>query len=137
MERSERSVRLIPRSTTPLITRPADISAFDDVWPLVARRLTAMLRRHGASPHVCEDVVQETATRVLTSAVEYRDAPDLSRWAATVARRVYIDMYRKDKRLDDGPLPERIAATDVHATIEDRLALSAVTRAFGQLSTSD
>ena len=99
--------------------------------------LIAMLRRRGVSPDTCEDVVQETAARVLTSGVGYVDAADLFRWASTVARRVYVDMLRKDKRLDFEPPPDTASPVDVHLATEERIALAEVRRAFKRLSPRD
>ena len=138
---SEETVRPGPRLNAAVITDSPAVPAtgspsLEWVWPDVDRMLTRMLRRQGASRHECEDIVQETAARVVATGIPYVDADDLFRWASTVARRVLIDMRRKDTKLDDAPPPER-SYGDVHSAIESRLTLDAIHDALPKLSSQD
>lgn len=109
----------------------------DDVWPAVAAQLKAMLRHRGVDAATAEDVVQETAVRVLRHRVTFVDADDLFRWTAVVAWRLAIDVRREAGRLDVGPLPERQSNVNVALAVEHRSALEAVGRGLQALSEAD
>src|SRR5437879_11522484 len=76
------------------------------VWPEVATRLRAMLRRRGVQNHDIDEIVQETAARAISVRVPFEDADDLFRWAAVVGGRLAIDLRRRAARLTDD-LPDR------------------------------
>ena len=108
-----------------------------DVWPVVAGRLNRMLRRRGVNLATAEDVVQETAVRVLRTRVAYADADDLYRWASVVAWRLAVDTRRKESRADPGPVPDSPSPVNVALAVEQRTALEAVGRGLRALSPSD
>lgn len=109
----------------------------EDIWSDVDSRLAAMLRRRGVAPHDVEEVVQETATRVITSGVTYSSGDDLFRWAAVVGWRLALDRKRAERRLTGEPVPERRAADDVGRIVENRVVLAEVGRQMGLLSEKD
>ncbi|HVE95203.1 MAG TPA: sigma-70 family RNA polymerase sigma factor [Acidimicrobiales bacterium] len=107
--------------------------ALDLVWDEVARRLHAMLAHRGVRREIAEDVVQETAVRIIEREVPFVDADDLFRWTAVVAWRLVIDAARRDGRLCD--LPREITSNeDVASEAVGRWWLGAVRRGLQQLS---
>jgi DNA-directed RNA polymerase specialized sigma24 family protein len=107
------------------------------VWPEVAARLRSMLRRRGVRHHDIDEIVQETATRVITSAVPYADADDLFRWASVVGGRLAIDLRRRGARLSGEELPDRADTIDVADAAEHRVVLGAVRNRLRELSSRD
>jgi hypothetical protein len=102
----------------------------EEVWPEVSRRLEQCLRARGASPALAEDVVQETALRVLQARVTFRSADDLMRWARVVAGRLVIDAHRRRRFVADVEVPDVPGHESVHGQVEGRLALDAVSHAI-------
>jgi hypothetical protein len=109
----------------------------ESVWPDVATRLQSMLRRRGVRHHDIDEIVQETAARVISNAVRYDDADDLFRWAAVVGGRLAIDVRRRGARLSDGELPDRADTVDVAMAAEHRVVLGAVRNRLPELSARD
>lgn len=122
------------RTTGPLITHHG---AVRDVWPHVAKRLSAYLRRRGASWHDTDDIVQECAVRVLSREVPFTDADDLLTWCLTVVRNAYVDLHRGQGRLTSEAVPDRPASVDVHEEVVARLRLQTVVAAWPALSLAD
>lgn len=80
------------------------------------------LTRRGTPAVEAEDIVQEVAVRALVSKPCFTDAPDLLRWASTVARRVAINQHRADQRFASQPFDEGDGrARTVVGTVEDRV----------------
>jgi DNA-directed RNA polymerase specialized sigma24 family protein len=107
------------------------------VWPEVAARLQSMLRRRGVRHHDIDEIVQETATRVISGRVTYVDADDLFRWASVVGGRLAIDLRRRGARLSTEELPDRADTIDVATAAEHRVVLRAVRTRLPELSESD
>src|SRR4051812_46097464 len=74
--------------------RVTDPDRFSALWPSLVPRLSGMLRRRGVGNGEIEDVIQETALRVLRAGPEFETADDLWPWVATVAGRLWIDRTR-------------------------------------------
>lgn len=107
-----------------------------DVWPEVARRLAALLRRRGVDPATSEDIVQEVAARVLAHRVPFDGADDLSRWAATVAVNLAVDHFRAQRHFIEEPPEDRPAAVELASIVEQRMTLAAVREELGRLAAS-
>lgn len=107
----------VPRTSTPALTQKSP-PPLADVWPDVAARLTRVLRRRGVDAATAEDVVQETAVRVLRTGVPYADGDDLLRWASVVGWRLAVDTRRKDRRAEPGPVPDRQSSVNVALAVE-------------------
>ncbi len=122
------------RTTGPLITHHG---AVRDAWPHIARRLSAYLRRRGASWHDTDDIVQECAVRVLRHEVPFTDADDLLTWCLTVVRNAHVDLHRGQGRLTSEAVPDLPASIDVHDEVVARLRLRSVVTAWPQLSAAD
>ena len=129
-------VPAVPRLGGPLLT-PERRRDLTDVWPAVAPRLHRMLRRRGVDAATAEDVVQETALRVLRTGVAFTGADDLFRWASVVGWRLAVDTRRRESRSDPGPVPDRPSPVNVALAVEQRTALEAVGRGLRSLSDSD
>jgi hypothetical protein len=111
---------------------------FEDVWPLVERRLRALLYRRGLDQASSDDVVQEVALRVLAHGVTYESSEDLLRWAAPVACRLHVDLLRHRARITDADeAPEHPARDDVAGEVADRLELQRAFRAIATLRPAD
>jgi DNA-directed RNA polymerase specialized sigma24 family protein len=96
-----------------------------------------MLRRRGVQHHDIDEIVQETAARVISTGVPYDDADDLFRWAAVVGGRLAIDLRRRGARLSGDELPDRADTIDVALAAEHRVVLGAVVTRLPQLSARD
>lgn len=108
-----------------------------DAWPLLAKRLSAYLRRRGASWHDIDDIVQECAVRVLSREVPFTDVDDLLAWCLTVVRNAHVDLHRGHGRLAAEDVPDMPASVDVHEEVAARLRLDTVVAAWPQLSAAD
>jgi hypothetical protein len=109
----------------------------ESVWPEVAARLAAMLRRRGVRHHDVDEIVQETATRAISTRVSYDDADHLFRWASVVSGRLAIDLRRRGARLSDDELPDRADTVDVAMAAEHRFVLGEVQNRLPELSARD
>jgi hypothetical protein len=96
-----------------------------------------MLRRRGVKHHDIDEIVQETATRAISTRVPYDHADDLFRWASVVAGRLAIDLARRGARLSDDELPDRADTIDVAIAAEHRVVLGAVRSRLHELSSRD
>ncbi len=117
-----------------VITEIPRSPALAEVWPEVAGRLVALLRRRGVDRETSEDIVQEVATRALVHGVRFDDAADLSRWAATVARNLAVDHARAQRRFIEEPPEERPATVELASLVEHRIALAAVREELGRFA---
>ncbi|MEY2451306.1 MAG: hypothetical protein QOD92_880 [Acidimicrobiaceae bacterium] len=122
----------VSRSNGPVLTE--DLAS---VWPEVATRLQSMLRRRGVRHHDIDEIIQETATRVISGRVTYVDADDLFRWASVVGGRLAIDLRRRGARLSTEELPDRADTIDVATAAEHRVVLHAVRTRLPELSERD
>jgi hypothetical protein len=132
--REARGSRAVP------VSRPAGSVLTNDlefVWPEVAARLAAMLRRRGVRHHDIDEIVQETATRAISTRVSYDDADHLFRWASVVSGRLAIDLRRRGARLSDDELPDRADTVDVAMAAEHRFVLGEVQSRLPELSARD
>jgi hypothetical protein len=108
----------------------------DLVWDEVEDRLHKTLRSRGVRPELADDVIQETAVRVIERGVAFTDANDLFRWSSVVAWHLAIDAARRDARQCD--LPPDIASTlDVANEAVGRWWFEAVSRGLEQLSDAE
>ena len=123
---------LVSRIGSPVITPD-----LESVWPEVEARLRSMLRRRGVRHHDIDEVVQETAARVISTRVHYDDADDLFRWASVVGGRLAIDVHRRGARFSDEELPDRPDPVDVAMAAEHRVVLGAVRTRLPELSKRD
>jgi RNA polymerase sigma-70 factor (ECF subfamily) len=84
-----------------------DDKAFATVFAGLAGRITAFLRRMGASPEVAQDLMQETFLRMHQARGHFAVGKSVVPWAYAIARNCYISHARSPKT--------RIARTAVDA----------------------
>ena len=119
----------LPRSNDDLITQKLEI-----LWPSVSARLQTMLKRRGVSSHDADEAIQETAARVVVTALAFDTEDELFKWAAVVSWRIAIDARRRRAQLSGTEVPEVADHIDVAQTAEHRIVLSAVTSRLKDLS---
>jgi hypothetical protein len=104
-------------------------------WPLVEVRVRRFLHSQRAPLPLVDDLLQEVATRAMTSGFAYTDVEDLVRWSCTVARNLLVSEHRRTSRTVDRDEPGQAAAADQRAL--DRLEMRSVIDAIGRLSPRD
>lgn len=111
------------------------VESFEQAWPELDRRLRRMLARKGVRASSVDDIVQETAARMLE--VWDKVDPQLGPWplAATVAKNLLWDeRNRKQPREVVGAVPDAPADDDVERAGLARLELGRVNRALARLN---
>lgn len=104
-------------------------ASFDEHWPEVEARVRRVLAARGVAPSDREDLLQEVAARALASGVEFASAERFAAWAATVARNLHVQSFRRTEALKARmPLLAR-RPLDAEAELEARLDV-AVAAAF-------
>jgi len=122
------------RASSAVIT---DAQRFEAVWSDVSPRLRRFLATRCVNPADIDDVVQETAERVLARRVAYTSADNLFSWCCTVAWRLAITLHRRRARMAGPPEADVVASDDVAATVELRDELATVASVFPLLSVLD
>jgi len=112
---------------------------FAATWPAVETPLRRYLGSIGVNRHDIDDLVQETASRVIASRVPYDGAADLRQWAFVVARRLLANLHRSRQRqaaLDGAHRPDP-AQDDLMRQVEDRLIVEKVIASAANLTTAE
>ena len=104
------------------IAKNQDKTAFADLFAYFAPRLKSLLIRIGASPGRAEEIAQETMLAVWRKAPLFDPAgPSASGWIYRIAKNLYVDELRRDRRSasaavalptedDDVPQPDAIVS---------------------------
>jgi len=107
---------------------------FADEWPQMVPRLRAMLARAGAPPADRDDLVQETAVRLLRNWATIDPERGVEALARTIATNVWRDQWRRHGGREVlGEVPEQVAAADTERTAIARLHVREVSRALASL----
>lgn len=110
-----------------------------DLWRRAEPRVRRALGRIGISEERRDDLLQETALRMLRARPDLETVEQVAAWAYTVARRIDIDLGRRRGRetasIDD--VAEVEAADDVVEHALQRLDLETVLAAVARLSPMD
>jgi DNA-directed RNA polymerase specialized sigma24 family protein len=107
---------------------------FAETWPEVAPRLRAALARAGAPVADREDLVQETAIRLLGMWQSVDWGRPLEPLARTIALNLWRDQWRKTGRRELlGDLVEQAAAADTERAALARVQVGEVSRALRSL----
>lgn len=93
-----------------------DSAAFDDVVTRLRPRLYSFLTRLSRSPHLAEDLLQETWLRLATHAPDLPEDTQLAPWLFTVARNLFVS-HRRWALLDSERL--RTLASALGARLDD------------------
>lgn len=83
----------------------------EDLFRLYAKPLYYFLWKMSGSPHVAEDLTQETFVRATISLDTY-EGEEARAWLFRAARNLYIDEWRKRKRRQTIPLVKLFYADD-------------------------
>jgi RNA polymerase sigma-70 factor, ECF subfamily len=75
-----------------------DGAAFAEVYENLGPRLFAFLRRRCGSVERAEDLVQQTFLQMHRGRASFLPGAEVTPWAFAIARRLCIDMSRKEKR---------------------------------------
>jgi RNA polymerase sigma-70 factor (ECF subfamily) len=75
-----------------------DDAAFDEVYDFLAPRLYGFLVRQTREPAAAEDLLQQTMLKLHATRASFLEAADVLPWAFAIARRLFIDGYRRRKR---------------------------------------
>lgn len=107
---------------------------FEDEWSLLEPRLHGLLAQRGVSSSLREDIVQETALRLIRMWPGVDVERDVFPLAATIALNLARDNARRlAKREVLGEIPEGPGTEDVERAVLSRLDLEQVARAFPKL----
>jgi RNA polymerase sigma-70 factor (ECF subfamily) len=97
-----------------------DDSAFEVLYDKLAPRLRAMLRRRGCDFALTEDLLQQTFLQLHVARAHYRRGQEVLPWAFAIARRLLIDVWRRNVReqrrvernQENPPGPEDVVIAD-------------------------
>ncbi|MGH2806752.1 MAG: RNA polymerase sigma factor [Actinomycetota bacterium] len=108
---------------------------FEVAWPALERRLRHVLFRKSVPPWLRDDIVQETALRLLRTwnAID----PERGPWPLTLTianNLLWDETHRKSAREIVGPVPEEADTVDVARAGMARVELGRVMRALSRLS---
>lgn len=107
---------------------------FEDEWPALAQRLSALLSGKQLSTWQRDDIVQETGLRLLRMWDQVDPERPLWPLTVTIALNLLRDEARRRARTELlGALPDRPGGEDVERAGIARLELQRVRKAFGQL----
>lgn len=114
--------------------------AFEQAWPVVARRLRAVLRARKVPQSDWDDYLQEVAARMITARLAFDRPEEVVPWATTVVRRLHLDHVRRAERLRR--IEGRMATTarrtpDVASSVIAKLDLDRVAKEVGTWSAFD
>jgi RNA polymerase sigma factor (sigma-70 family) len=117
--------------------RDGDQDAVDTVYRAYARLVYAVAHRILADRGLCEEATQQTFLTAWRAAGSLDLDRDLGPWLATIAKRVAIDVYRRETRAVVSPLeavaPDHPALVSPPVAAEDAYEVWEVRRAVSTL----
>ena len=113
---------------------PKAAAEFGKQWPALKRRLEAFLRSKGVGPSDMDDLVQETATRLLSVWHKFDRSKPAWPLTATIALNLLRDRGKKQQIELPGELPEVASSFDAAQIGLARIELSRVLRAMEDLT---
>lgn len=104
-----------------------DANAFEELYRRHVRGALIAARRHGASPELAEEIVQEAFVALWRRAGQYRAyRGSVAAWLSTIVRNRVTDAWRRSAarptQVPESSAPESVAAGDA-LDQEDRLAV--------------
>ncbi len=104
--RSDRRLHSLPVTGAELVARfrAGDESAIRDLYRDYGRVVFAIARRALNDRSLAEEAVQQTFLQAWRAAGSFDPSRDLAPWIYTIARRVCIDLYRRESRRQAEPL---------------------------------
>src|SRR5688500_10159636 len=96
-------------------------------WPALSAQLFRLLAKRGVPAWVAEDIVQDTATRLIGSWDKIDPERRLGPYACTIALNLLTDHYRRLAQADvRSELPDVAAQVDVPHEVMARLEMQEV-----------
>ncbi|WP_438006040.1 RNA polymerase sigma factor [Sorangium sp. So ce321] len=92
-----------------------DAAAFPVVYDALAGRLLRYLSRLERDPTAAEDLLQQTFLRMHRARASFRRGSDVEPWAFSIARRLFLDARKRDRRR---PLSWLVPEPDLEADAE-------------------
>ena len=114
--------------------------AFEQAWPVVARRLRAVLRARKVPESDWDDYLQEVAARMIVARLVFDRPEEIVPWATTVVRRLHVDTIRRAERLqrvERRMAPAVRRTPDVASSVMAKLDLDRVAEVVGTWSSFD
>jgi RNA polymerase sigma-70 factor (ECF subfamily) len=104
--RDERRLHSLPVTGAELVARfrAGDESAIRDLYREYGRVVFAIARRALGDRSLAEEAVQQTFLQAWRAAGSFDPSRDLAPWIYTIARRVCIDLHRRESRRQAEPL---------------------------------
>lgn len=119
------------------IAATADMDAFQELFQAFSPRIRAYLLKMTRNPQAAEDLMQETMLAIWRKAGQYDPARGpASAWIFTIARNIWIDAWRKQRRPEIDPNDPALAADpepDAANLIERRQSHDALHKAMQSL----
>jgi RNA polymerase sigma factor (sigma-70 family) len=117
--------------------RDGDGDAVRAVYRAYGRRVYAVAHKVLSDPGLCEEATQQTFLKAWRAAKSIDPDRELGPWLATIARRVAIDLYRRESVRPAAAIesvsPDNPALTSTPATAEAMYELWEVRRAVASL----
>lgn len=110
---------------------------FESAWTEIAPRLAAILRRRGAPPDIVDDVVQETAIKLLTAWDRVDPERPLWPFARTIAINSLTDRIRRDGARPIEDIADEAMSYDLEEHVLARSRLRSVGSAMSNLRPAD
>jgi RNA polymerase sigma factor (sigma-70 family) len=119
------------------IAAHADMDAFQELFQAYSPRIRAYLLKMTRNPQAAEDLMQETMLAIWRKAGQYDPSRGpASAWIFTIARNIWIDAWRKQRRPEIDPNDPALAADpepDAANMIERRQSHDALHKAMQSL----
>jgi RNA polymerase sigma factor (sigma-70 family) len=119
------------------IAGSADMEAFQSLFQTYSPRIRAYLLKLTRNPQASEDLMQETMLAIWRKAAQYDPARGpASAWIFTIARNIWIDAWRKQRRPELDPNDPALTAApepDAANLIEQRQSRDALHKAMQTL----
>ena len=85
-------------------------------------------------PEQADDLVQETVLRALNALGTFKEGTNLGAWTFTILRNHFYSQWRKQRRIDVGPITDQTMAREHAGSAQEaRLALRDLKNAFWRL----
>jgi DNA-directed RNA polymerase specialized sigma24 family protein len=103
----------------------------------VETRVRRTLNRRGAPAATIDDALQTAALQALSRGQTFDDTEGLVRWVTVVAWHEVALEWRRQARVDGGPVPDLPDRIDPAVVVENRMTLDAVAEGLAALSSTE
>lgn len=116
------------------LVRGGDTRAFADLYERYRTSVFTFLVRLTGNYHLAEDLLQETFIRVYRGRHNYQPSGRFRTWLFTIARRLVVDHYRRERIVWEQELAEIETTDRAEHRVETHELLEQVERALKKLS---